>query len=88
MFNNDMARVRLDFEFKGKKFKKGRWLKGAFVYAGGVLRFEHKDFFLVPDYFDKFEIDAYNLKETFGADLGIATDREEYWETQEEELDE
>lgn len=87
-FDKTMAHVRLDFEVEGKKFRKGRWIKGNFVYVGGTLWFEHKDLMLVPDYFDKFEITAFTLKETFDADLGYATDREEYWEELEEGNDE
>lgn len=81
------ALVRLDFEAEGKKFRKGRWLKGHFVYAGEALWFEYRDLMLVPDYFDKFEVSAFTLQQTFDVDLGYAVDREEYWEELEEDAD-
>ena len=42
---------------------------------------------LVPDYFDKFELSAFTLQQTFDVDLGYAADREEYWEELEEDVD-
>lgn len=88
MFDDDKARVRLDFEVEGKKFRKGRWLKGRFMYGGGGLYFEYGEFCLVPDYFDRFEVSAFTVTEVFGADLGYAVDREEYWEEMEEDIGE
>jgi hypothetical protein len=87
MFDDCKARVRLNFTVEGKKFKKGRWIKGSFMIVGEALYFEHKDLSLVPDYFDLFEIDPFTLQQTFDADLGYANDREEYWEELEEDAE-
>ncbi len=86
--NNDKARVRLDFGVGGKKFKKGQWLKGSFMFGGGSLYFEYNELCLVPDCFDLFEVSAHTLQEVFDADFGYANDREEYWEEMKEDIDE
>ena len=72
----DRVRVRLDFSVNGVKFSKGDWLDGQFVWAGKKLRFESDSHMLVPDYFDRCELDMYTVEETFGADLGVAEDRD------------
>ncbi len=75
---HDRVRVRIDFSFNGIKFKEGQWLTGHLCLAGGVLRFEDDvhDILFVPDYFDRFDIQATTLTDTLGINLGRAEDRD------------
>lgn len=91
---NDRARVRLDFEVDGRKFKEGEWLHGNVCYVGGdsTPMFEMKDATVALDYFDRFDFCAFTLSDTLGVELGTAEDRDddddgEYDDSDSEEFD-
>lgn len=76
--DKDRARVRIDFEVEGVSFKEGEWVEGRFVYVGNKgLHFETRERFVIPDYFDRFDIPAFTLEDTLAVDLGTADDRED-----------
>ncbi|MEK6258017.1 MAG: hypothetical protein AABP62_05295 [Planctomycetota bacterium] len=76
---DDRARVRIDFEMHGKKFKEGEWVHGNVTYIGGdpIPVFEMKECTVVLDYFDRFDFCAFTLSDTLGVELGIAEDRDD-----------
>lgn len=76
--DKERARVRIDFEVDGVSFKAGEWVEGHFVYVGNQgLHFETRERFVIPDYFDRFDIPAFTLEDTLAVDLGTADDREQ-----------
>jgi hypothetical protein len=74
----DRARIRADFEFEGVTYKAGAWLTGHLAWAGhDTLKFDSNGILFVPDYFDRFDLEATTFKETLSVDLGRALDRDD-----------
>lgn len=71
MMPKDKARVGTPIKVGTKEWKPGEWVEGHFVWAGGEdLWWESGETLFMPWQFDRFELSAYALSETFGADLG------------------